>query len=51
MTIVSKFMETPRTHHQNTIIHTLKYPEITLRSGMLYRNNGHLETNGYIGAS
>ncbi len=48
--VVSQFMESPRTGHWDAVIRILRYLKGTPGRGLLYRNYGHIQIQGYTDA-
>ena len=47
MSVVSQFMNSPRTSHWDAIMHILRYLKKALGRGILYKNHGHYRIEGF----
>ena len=47
MSVVSQFLELPRTQHWNDVIRILRYLKGSPGQGLLYHNHGHIKIQSY----
>lgn len=50
VSVVSQFMHNPQKHHMDAVIRILRYLKGTPGVGLLFKNNGHLDIEGYTDA-
>ena len=50
MSVVSQFLESPRTQHWTIVLRILRYLKGSPGQGLLYQNHGHMKIQGYTDA-
>ena len=50
MSVVSQFLESPRTQHWNAVLRILRYLKGSPGQELLYQNHGHIKIQGYTDA-
>ena len=50
MSVVSQFLESPRTQHWTVVLRILRYLKGSPGQGLLYQNHGHMKIQGYTDA-